>query len=116
MSIVKTQSSSVEFPNSHNLSENKTIPKSHWGFIFGSLGVVYGDIGTSPLYALRECFSSQHNIPFSPDNILGILSLIFWSLTLVVSVKYITFVMRADNAGQGGIMALMALLTKKLQG
>jgi KUP system potassium uptake protein len=75
----------------------------------GALGVVYGDIGTSPLYALRECFHSQHGVAATPDNILGILSLIFWSLVVVISLKYLVFVMRADNRGEGGILALMSL-------
>ena len=75
----------------------------------GALGVVYGDIGTSPLYALRECFATQHGIEPTPHNVLGILSLIFWALTLVISIKYIVFVLRADNSGEGGILALMEL-------
>ncbi len=75
-----------------------------------ALGVVYGDIGTSPLYALKEVFGSPHHpVPITPDNVLGILSLVFWALMLVVTVKYVFFVMRADNRGEGGIMALMAL-------
>jgi KUP system potassium uptake protein len=76
----------------------------------GALGVVYGDIGTSPLYAFRECFSKEHGLLPTPENILGILSLVFWSLTLVISVKYLGFVMRADNRGEGGILALMSLV------
>ncbi|MFL6248728.1 MAG: potassium transporter Kup [Thermoanaerobaculia bacterium] len=76
----------------------------------GALGVVYGDIGTSPLYAFRECFSKEHGLAPTPDNILGILSLVFWSLTIVISIKYLTFVMRADNRGEGGILALMSLV------
>ena len=75
----------------------------------GALGVVFGDIGTSPLYALKECFHPSHGIALSAANILGILSLIFWSLTIIVSLKYIAFIMRADNHGEGGIMALLAL-------
>jgi KUP system potassium uptake protein len=75
-----------------------------------ALGVVYGDIGTSPLYAIRECFYGEYGVPVSPANILGVLSLISWSLILVVSVKYLVFVMRADNRGEGGILALMALV------
>jgi KUP system potassium uptake protein len=74
-----------------------------------ALGIVYGDIGTSPLYALKECFYGPHAIAPTPDNILGVLSLIFWSLVLVVSVKYLAFVLSADNRGEGGILALMAL-------
>ncbi len=75
----------------------------------GALGVVFGDIGTSPLYALKECFHASHGLSITPANILGILSLIFWSLMSVVSIKYVMFIMRADNNGEGGIMALLAL-------
>ncbi|HVR01000.1 MAG TPA: potassium transporter Kup [Polyangia bacterium] len=75
----------------------------------GALGVVYGDIGTSPLYALKECVTPPHGVGATPDNILGLLSLVFWSITFVVSVKYLLFVMRADNDGEGGVLALMAL-------
>jgi KUP system potassium uptake protein len=76
-----------------------------------TLGVVFGDIGTSPLYAVRECFLGRTPIPPTPLNILGVLSLIFWSLVLVISIKYLLYVMRADNEGEGGILALMALLS-----
>ena len=75
-----------------------------------AIGVVYGDIGTSPLYAMRECFSGSYAVLPTRDNVLGILSLIFWSLIIVISIKYIIFVMRADNRGEGGILALMALV------
>jgi KUP system potassium uptake protein len=75
-----------------------------------ALGVVYGDIGTSPLYALRECFYGPHAIEITRGNVLGVLSLILWSLVIVISVKYLIFVMRADNQGEGGILALMALV------
>jgi KUP system potassium uptake protein len=76
----------------------------------GALGVVFGDIGTSPLYAFKECFSKEHHLQPTPENILGILSLIFWSLTIIISIKYLIFVMRADNRGEGGILSLMSLL------
>lgn len=76
----------------------------------GALGVVYGDIGTSPLYALKECFTGPHGVPVTKDNVLGVLSLIFWSLNFVVTLKYLTVVMRADNRGEGGILALLALV------
>jgi len=76
----------------------------------GALGVVYGDIGTSPLYALRECFSVENGIPATPENILGVLSLILWSLIIVISLKYVAFVLRADNRGEGGVLALMTLV------
>ena len=78
----------------------------------GALGVVYGDIGTSPLYAFRESFHETHGIPVTHDNILGVLSLIFWSLVLLISIKYLIFVMRADNRGEGGILALTALVNR----
>jgi len=74
------------------------------------LGVVYGDIGTSPIYALRECFAGKNPIPVTPENVLGVLSLIFWTLILVISLKYMVYVLRADNRGEGGIFALIALL------
>ena len=76
----------------------------------GALGVVFGDIGTSSLYALRECFHGVHSLPLTEGNVLGILSLIIWSLILILSVKYLLFVMRADNRGEGGVLALMALV------
>lgn len=78
-----------------------------------ALGIVYGDIGTSPLYAMRECFSQPHGTLITHDNVFGILSLFFWALTLVIVVKYLTFVMRADNEGEGGAFALIALLDPK---
>ncbi len=81
-----------------------------------TVGVVYGDIGTSPLYALRECFFGSHAVPPVEANILGVLSLIIYSLLLVISVKYIAIVMRADNQGEGGILALTALLPRPAQG
>jgi KUP system potassium uptake protein len=77
----------------------------------GALGVVYGDIGTSPLYALRESFHAAYGVSVTPANVLGVLSLIFWALVLVISVKYLGFVMRADNRGEGGILALTSLVT-----
>jgi KUP system potassium uptake protein len=76
-----------------------------------ALGVVYGDIGTSPLYALRECFHGLHAIALTPGNVFGVLSLIFWSLIIVITIKYIVFILRADNHGEGGILALTALAT-----
>jgi KUP system potassium uptake protein len=78
-----------------------------------ALGVVYGDIGTSPLYALRECFRAEYGIHPTPANIVGVLSLILWTLILVVSVKYIVFILRADNRGEGGILSLLALLLQQ---
>jgi KUP system potassium uptake protein len=81
--------------------------------VLTALGVVYGDIGTSPLYALRECFSGTHEIPVTEANVLGVLSLIMWALIVIVSVKYLLFVLRADNQGEGGILALVALVRSR---
>jgi KUP system potassium uptake protein len=80
----------------------------------GALGVVYGDIGTSPLYAMRECFAknNQHAATVNPENVYGVLSLFFWSLTLIVCIKYLVFVLRADNKGEGGTLALAALVSQ----
>lgn len=93
---------------------------SHKQFValtLAALGVVYGDIGTSPLYALKEVFGGAHNpVPITPDNILGILSLFFWSLMIVVTLKYVSFIMRANNEGEGGIVALMTLATDRKDG
>nr|MBC7613959.1 potassium transporter Kup [Pseudopedobacter sp.] len=81
-----------------------------------ALGIVFGDIGTSPLYALRECFFGEHGMEVNEVNIFGVLSLIFWSLIFVISIKYLLVVMRADNNGEGGIMALMELVLPKKKG
>ncbi len=86
------------------------------GLTLLALGIVYGDIGTSPLYALRECFGGAHPVAPTPGNVLGILSLIFWVLVLVVTVKYQVYVLRADNRGEGGILALMALVRRTVAG
>jgi KUP system potassium uptake protein len=85
------------------------------GFMIGAIGIVYGDIGTSPLYTLKEVFNGSHPIPVNTVNILGALSLIFWALTIVVSLKYVIFIMRADNHGEGGIMALLALALRTVK-
>src|SRR5690348_16281223 len=77
-----------------------------------SLGVVFGDIGTSPLYALRECLNRSHGVSTAPNNVFGIVSLVFWALMVVISLKYVAYVLRADNAGEGGILALTALATR----
>jgi KUP system potassium uptake protein len=82
------------------------------GLILGTIGIVYGDIGTSPLYTMKEVFSGSHSVPLLPDNILGVLSLVFWALIIVVSIKYVVFIMRADNQGEGGIMAMLALVQR----
>jgi KUP system potassium uptake protein len=84
-------------------------PSSLWKLALPALGVVYGDIGTSPLYTLAECFHGDHAVPATPINVLGVASLVFWALTLTVTIKYLIFILRADNEGEGGILALLAL-------
>src|SRR5882672_3496067 len=81
-----------------------------------ALGVVFGDLGTSPLYALQEAFTGPHAADVSRDNVIGIVSLFLWSLVLVVTIKYIAFLMRADNRGEGGILALLALARTRVTG
>ena len=93
-----------------HLSTTAATPRAVLPLTLTAIGVVYGDIGTSPLYAMRECFFSSHSVPPTHENVLGVLSLIIYSLLLVISVKYIAIVMRADNQGEGGILALTALL------
>ena len=80
------------------------------GLSLAALGVVFGDIGTSPLYALRECFHGEFGIPVTHTNVLGVLSLLIWALILIVSLKYLTFIMKADNDGEGGILSLLGLI------
>jgi KUP system potassium uptake protein len=91
-------------------SDAKPIRRPIVGLSLAALGVVYGDIGTSPLYAFKQCFNSDTSVAATPANVLGVLSLIVWSLILVVSIKYLWFVLKADNRGEGGIIALVALL------
>ncbi|HTH17177.1 MAG TPA: potassium transporter Kup [Magnetospirillum sp.] len=90
-------------------SSSASSPRRLMTLALGATGVVYGDIGTSPLYALKECFAAHGGLPVTPENVLGIASLIAWALILVVTLKYVSFVMHADNRGEGGIMALLAL-------
>jgi len=79
------------------------------GLSVAALGVVFGDIGTSPVYTFRECFNPEHGFPLDAEHVLGVLSMIFWALIIVVAVKYVLLIMRADNQGEGGILALLAL-------
>jgi KUP system potassium uptake protein len=97
-------------------SANNPNKSPQLALTIAALGVVFGDIGTSPLYALKETFNPEHGIPFSQENVLGGLSTIVWALMLVVTLKYVLLVMRADNEGEGGTMSLLALVfnsTKK---
>jgi KUP system potassium uptake protein len=89
-------------------------PPARWRLTLAAIGVVYGDIGTSPLYALKEVFA-HGRVPLTPDNILGILSLVFWTLTVVVSLKYVVLILRADNNGEGGLIAMLALASQAVK-
>lgn len=106
-SATSTVAADVAVPNPVDHDEpRRSVP----AIALAALGIVYGDIGTSPLYAFKQCFQGLHGIPATVENVLGVLSLILWSLMLVVSVKYLLFILRADNRGEGGIIALVALL------
>ena len=91
------------------------VRASHLALVVGAIGVVFGDIGTSPLYTLKEAFSPHYGLDSDHDTVLGVLSLAFWALMVVVTLKYVTIIMRADNNGEGGIMALMALAQRTLR-
>ncbi len=115
-------SSTEVIPAGHaapSTEEEREGPASRSGGLAGlslaALGVVFGDIGTSPVYTFRECFNPEHGLPLSPENVLGVLSLIAWALILVVAVKYVSLIMRADNHGEGGILALLALAQEAAQ-
>ncbi len=96
----------------HHHSSGRTFPLA-----LGALGIVFGDIGTSPLYALQTVFSIEHNtVRANRSDVLGVISMVLWSITLIVSMKYVSLAMRADNDGEGGILALVALLRRHLQG
>lgn len=99
--------------NSSSLSGKSCRSSPTIGLTLAALGVVFGDIGTSPLYAIRECFFGSHAIAINPPHVLGVLSLVFWSLIIVISIDYLGFIMRAHNNGEGGVFALLALLTQK---
>lgn len=95
-----------------NPDARASLPVHKLAIMVATLGVVFGDIGTSPLYALRECFAGAHKLSLCPANVLGAVSLLFWLLMLVVCFKYVLLVMRADNKGEGGIIALQALVVR----
>lgn len=101
--------------NSAGAQSNGRSNKSRFAALtLAALGVVYGDIGTSPLYAFKEAFSPAHGLAPTPENIFGVLSMIFWAMVLVICLKYVFFILRADNHGEGGSLALMALLSNTL--
>ena len=94
--------------------DHKDAPKGLAAITLGAMGVVFGDIGTSPLYTMKEAFGPHYGLRATDPNVLGVLSLVFWSIMMIVSVKYVSFIMRADNRGEGGIMSLMALTQRSL--
>ncbi|MFT3761887.1 MAG: potassium transporter Kup [Pseudoxanthomonas sp.] len=110
MSVSQTQTSKDNAP-AHHGHGNQGLP----GLVVGAIGVVFGDIGTSPLYTIKEAFSPHYGLVANHDTVLGVLSLIFWALTIVVTLKYVAIIMRADNDGEGGIMALMTLAQRTLK-
>src|ERR1044072_1147066 len=93
-------------------SPNEALPK----LMLGAVGVVYGDIGTSPLYTMKESFLGPHPLAVDPLHIFGVLSLIFWTLMMIVTFKYVGVAMRADNRGEGGSFALLSLIGRNLEG
>lgn len=97
-------------------AETNSHQKPLAALMVGATGVVYGDIGTSPLYALKEVFAGHHPLPLDEFHVLGLLSVVFWTIILVVSIKYISLMMRADNRGEGGCLALLALVSQATQG
>ena len=104
----------AENPQGAGTTDGHGVKQGTAGLALLALGVVYGDIGTSPLYAVKETFNPEHGIPLNTDNILGGISAIFWALMIVVTLKYVLLVLRADNRGEGGIMALLALATRAI--
>ena len=97
-----------------NAGTHSPSQASRAALVLGAIGVVFGDIGTSPLYTLKEAFGGHYGLAPSHDNVLGILSLVFWAMVLVVTLKYVTVIMRADNRGEGGILSLMTEVHRAL--
>ena len=109
-----TAPSSATLPNVH---DGGTHPKQGtFRLALGAIGIVYGDIGTSPLYSLQVSFSGHHKLAVDPLHVFGVMSLVFWTLTLVVTVKYVLIILRADNRGEGGSLSLLALISRLTPG
>ena len=108
-------SQSPPVPHGNGNSTGHVQPQGGFALVLGAIGVVFGDIGTSPLYTLKEAFSPHYGLASDHDTVLGVLSLAFWALMITVTLKYVTIIMRADNDGEGGIMALMALAQRTLK-
>lgn len=116
MSISNPEFSSSDLLKPVDLhGDHDTNKKGLGTMMLAAIGVVFGDIGTSPLYALKECFDPDHGIAFSPEALFGVIAMMIWSLILVVTVKYVIFVMRADNKGEGGVLSLMTLALRSFK-
>lgn len=116
MSISNPEYSQSSLLKPVRLNHNEVQHKGNTAaLVLAAIGVVFGDIGTSPLYALKECFSPEHGIPFTQEAVFGITSMMFWAMLLVVTFKYVLFVMRADNKGEGGVLSLMALALRSFK-
>lgn len=100
-------------PDSHDQHHPHGREAALWKLAIGAIGIVFGDIGTSPLYAFRETFAGHHPLAVDPPHIMGVISLMFWSMMIVVTLKYVTLIMRADNKGEGGSLALLALINRE---
>src|SRR4051794_22016728 len=110
-----TATADIALPGDTPLADHgpkETLPK----LMIGAIGVVYGDIGTSPLYTMKESFLGPHPLAVDPLHIFGVLSLIFWTLMMIVTFKYVSVAMRADNKGEGGSFALLSLIARNLEG
>ena len=117
MATAETNSPTPQTPPAANGSNGSHAPNgAAAGLVMGALGVVFGDIGTSPLYALRETFLHGAGLTPTPEHVLGVLSTLFWAVTLTVTIKYVVLIMRADNKGEGGVLALATLATRGLNG
>jgi KUP system potassium uptake protein len=108
--------SAVTLPAGIGATDHPPAKAAAAALVLGALGVVFGDIGTSPLYTLREVFTPGSGMTPTPRHVLGVLSILFWAVTLTVTVKYVTLIMRADNKGEGGVLALATLATQGLNG
>ena len=109
-----SDTTSQHTPISHPDKAGAGHAASKTALAVGAIGIVFGDIGTSPLYAFRETFVGPHPLALDTPHVLGVISLIFWSMTLVVAIQYVTILMRADNKGQGGSLALVALISRSI--
>jgi KUP system potassium uptake protein len=98
-----------------SLAVRRERPQREFALALGALGVVYGDLGTNPLFAMRECFASAHPLALSSDNIYGAVSLAIWALLLVICIKYTVFILRADNEGEGGTLALLGKIPARVR-